>query len=654
MHINPYLNRVAIRDPRQFIGRRREITKIFSRIGASRPQSISIVGDRRIGKSSLLNQIFHTDVRAQYLDRPDDSVFLFMDLQQRRHIAPSDLFQDVFAQLSDSLGDAAVADLAADFDGVRKVLGRLRTMGRRLIILFDEFDAVTTNTRFDLDFYSFLRAAANNYDVAYVTSSARDLQDLCHTAQIADSPFFNIFTNVYLRGFSQAEARQLVCEPSAAAGVPLEDHLPEIVGLGGSIPFFLQIACSSYFDAISEGTPPDRLVEVAEELFLDEARGHFRFIWEHFDAAQRDVIRTLVTGGRVDAQRSHVLEDMRRGGYVVDGPDGPQVFSTAFVDAISRALPEAGSERAVPPTEKFDPGDARRPSDSGGDIAQLLADQGRIGRFVIRERLGGGGMGDVYSAVDSELTRSVAIKVLGMRYAADPVSKRRFLREAQMASILNHPNIATIYEIGEMSGIPYIVMEFVEGETLTELLAARGPLPIATVIDVGCQTASALEEAHEKGVVHRDIKSANIIFTSRGSVKILDFGLAKPIPLAEKMRENVADITEPGVLIGTITYMSPEQASGKGEVTHLSDVFSLGVVLYEMTTGVLPFDADTYFQIISKITNETPKPVRELRPDAPAGLVSVIERAMAKDPGMRFPSARALERELKHLALVHG
>jgi predicted Ser/Thr protein kinase len=657
MYRNPYLNRVAIRDPRQFYGRRREIAKIFSRIGASRPQSISIVGDRRIGKSSLLNQIFHSEVRAQHFDDQGQYVFLFIDLQQRRHISPDDLFQDVFSQLADALGEEAVAGIAPSFDGMRKVLARLRDAGKRLIILFDEFDAVTTNRRFDLDFYSFLRAAANNYDVAYVTSSNRDLQELCHTALIADSPFFNIFTNVYLRAFAPAEARQLIAEPSAAAGVPLEFYARDILDIAGYFPFFLQIACSSYFDALVEGAAADnRLRRAAEDLFLDEARGHFRFMWEHLDADHRDVIRTLVMGGEIDAQKSHVYEDLKRAGYVLDGARGPRVFSSLFVDAISRSRPgTAKPEVEVPPTDKFDPSGTPAAAAPMGDIARLLADEGRIGRFVIRERLGGGGMGDVYSAYDTELTRMVAIKVLGMKYAADPLSKRRFLREAQMASILNHPNIATIYEIGELSGVPYIVMEYVEGVTLTERLASGGPFPVSELVEIGRQVASALEEAHEKGVVHRDIKSANIILTSRGTVKILDFGLAKPSALAEKMREQVSDITEPGVLIGTITYMSPEQASGKGEVTHLSDIFSLGVVLYEMTTGQLPFDGATFFLIINKITHEQPRPVLELRPDAPEHLVAVIERAMAKDPGDRFPSARAVERELKLIeATGHG
>jgi serine/threonine-protein kinase len=651
MFRNPYLNRVAIRDPKQFYGRRREISKIFSRIGASRPQSISVVGDRRIGKSSLLNQIYHSEIRAQHLDPSVPYVFLFVDLQQRRHIGPEDLFRELFGGLADAVDEELVAGVEPTFDGVRRVLGRLRQAGRRLVVLFDEFDAVTTNRKFDLEFYSFLRAVANNYDVAYVTSSNRDLQELCHTALIADSPFFNIFTNVYLRAFSPAEARQLVVEPSEAAGVPLEAYYRQIVDIGGHFPFFVQIACSSYFDALVDGAgADDRLREAAHELFVDEARGHFRFIWDHFDSDHREVVRAIVTGAPIDAQKSHVLEDLKRGGYVLEGTQGLRVFSSLFVDAISRPRAGIGKEIEVPPTEQL-PG---AQSQSGatvahGDMARLLADEGRIGRFAVRERLGGGGMGDVYSAYDTELTRTVAIKVLGMKYVADAISKRRFLREAQMASILNHSNIATIYEIGEVSGVPYIVMEYVEGETLTERLASRGPFAVEEIIEIGCQVASALEEAHEKGVVHRDIKSSNILLTPKGGVKILDFGLAKPSPIVEKMRQRVSDLTEPGVLIGTITYMSPEQASGKGEVTHLSDVFSLGVVLYEMTTGQLPFDAETYYQIIGKITNEEPPPVLLLRPDAPPPLAEIVERAMAKDPSARYPSARALERDLRHL-----
>jgi len=317
-----------------------------------------------------------------------------------------------------------------------------------------------------------------------------------------------------------------------------------------------------------------------------------------------------------------------------------------FVDAISRRSVSV-SDVELPPTDKYDAEGHPLPPGRASEAPPLALEGGRLGRFEVLERLGGGGMGDVYRAYDTDLTRTVAIKVLGARYTSDPMSKRRFLREAQLASILNHPNIATIYEIGELGGAPYIVMEYVEGTTLAERLQRGGALQIRDVVEIGSQVASALEEAHEKGVVHRDIKSGNIIQTPKGGVKILDFGLAKPSPLASKMREDVADLTEPGVLIGTITYMSPEQASGEGEVTHLSDIFSLGIVLYELTTGRLPFDGETYFKIIEKITRQPPQAVAALRPDAPPALVRVVERALAKRPEDRYESAGALQRDLR-------
>ena len=189
---NPYLNRVAIKDPAQFFGRSREVSKIFSRIGASRPQSISVVGDRRIGKSSLLHFINDQQIRARYLDRTESFAFAFIDLQQKRRLTLTEFFKELFVLVAREVNDDSVRQMDPTFDSVRLLLENFRRDGRKLVVLFDEFDAITTNHAFDLEFYSFLRSVANNYDVAYVTSSARDLQELCHTQLIADSPFFNI------------------------------------------------------------------------------------------------------------------------------------------------------------------------------------------------------------------------------------------------------------------------------------------------------------------------------------------------------------------------------------------------------------------------------------------------------------------------------
>src|SRR5262249_34307502 len=211
----------------------------------------------------------------------------------------------------------------------------------------------------------------------------------------------------------------------------------------------------------------------------------------------------------------------------------------------------------------------------------LIEPAGHIGRFQIRRSLGAGGMGEIFESYDTDLQRTVAIKVLASKHIEDESMKQRFLREAQMASQLNHPNIATIHEIGEATGNPYIVMEYVEGQTVAERLG-DGPLPLRDVIEIGIQSAEALAEAHECGVVHRDIKSSNIMITARGKAKVLDFGLAKPLPVLN--RRSKSRLTESGVLLGTVSYMSPEQATAQADVTHLTDIFSLGVVLYEMTT----------------------------------------------------------------------
>jgi serine/threonine-protein kinase len=639
MRSNPFLNRVAIKDPRQFLGRGREVSKIFSRIGASRPQSISVVGERRIGKSSLLRFINDAEVRSRFLDRPADYAFVFIDLQQKRRLSLKEFFKELLALLAAEIRDPSLEKLDPGFDSIRGMLENFRRDGRKLIVLFDEFDAITANRAFDLEFYSFLRSIANNYDVAYVTSSARDLQELCHTQLIADSPFFNIFTNVFLRAFTRREALELITRPSMEAGLPLEGYARRIMEISGHFPYFLQIACSAYFDHLLENDGKLNREEV-EAIFLDEAKGQFRFIWDHLGEGQRQVIRDFNQDGQVAKEHSHIYEDLKRAGYFIEDDRGGRIFSSLFsivisrprrittelreADRLAQAVHDGRTEKVAAPP--------------------LIEPDGHIGRFHIRRSLGAGGMGEIFEATDTDLQRTVAIKVLASKYVEDETMKQRFVREARMASQLNHPNIATIYEIGEAAGNPYIVMEYVEGQTLSDRIAS-GPLDFETIFDVGRQVADALAEAHERGVVHRDIKSSNIMLTRKGKVKVLDFGLAKPLPVTGRAVSKTR-LTESGVLLGTVSYMSPEQATGKSEVTHLSDIFSLGVVLYEMTTGRLPFEGETYFQTIEAISKRAPSSVRKHRRDAPEKLTDMIERALKKSPAERFQSATEIASKL--------
>lgn len=640
---NPYLNRVAIKDPAQFFGRAREVSKIFSRVGASRPQSISVVGERRIGKSSLLCFINHPQIRERFLDRPESYAFAFIDLQQKRRLTLTEFFKELFALLAKETGDKSLNKLQPSFDSLRSMLENFRRDGRKLVVLFDEFDAITTNRAFDLEFYSFLRSIANNYDVAFVTSSARDLQELCHTQLIADSPFFNIFTNVFLRAFTRKEALELITRPSAEAGLPLEGYARRIMEIGGYFPYFLQIACSAYFDYLLENDGKLDRQEV-EATFLDEAKGQFRFIWDHLSEGPRRAIREFIENGHVEKEHEHIYEDLKRAGYFIHDDRGSRIFSTLFSSVISRP-------RVI--TTELRETDRAAMAVHDGKTEKVIAPpliepEGHIGRFEIRRSLGAGGMGEIFESYDTDLQRTVAIKVLASKHIEDESMKQRFLREAQMASQLNHPNIATIHEIGEATGNPYIVMEYVEGQTVAERLA-RGPLAIDEIVDIGVQSAEALAEAHERGVVHRDIKTSNIMITPRGKVKVLDFGLAKPLPVLN--RRSKSRLTESGVLLGTVSYMSPEQATGQGEVTHLTDIFSLGVVLYEMITGRLPFEGETYFQTIEAIKKRAPSPIRKHRQDAPDRLAAVIDCMLRKNPEERYQEAAEVARDLQMVAL---
>src|SRR5881398_3019220 len=261
------------------------------------------------------------------------------------------------------------------------------------------------------------------------------------------------------------------------------------------------------------------------------------------------------------------------------------------------------------------------------------------GRYRIVRKLGAGGMADVYLAEDQELGRRVAIKILNDRHAADDQFVERFRREAKNAAGLSHPNIVSIYDRGTAEGTYYIAMEYLDGRSLKELIVSRGPAPVKTAVEYARQILAAVGFAHRHGIVHRDIKPHNVLVGPEGRLKVTDFGIA---------RSGASQMTEVGSIIGTAQYLSPEQARG-APVDQTSDLYSVGVVLFELLTGEVPFTGDTPLEIAMKHLSEVPVPPSELRDDVPDDLDLVVLRALAKDPEDRYQTAEEMDADLARI-----
>ncbi len=339
---NPYLHRVMIKRREGFFGRRAEVQRIFARLNATPPGSISIVGDRKVGKSSLLNHVYTRDVREDLLAEPDRMVMVYLDLQVEKDMTIPSFVDMVLGLVGLELrGRLDVSGCARSLEGIEAMIQQLGAAGIRLAVLLDEFEVITGNANFDLEFFSFLRYLANHYDVAYLTSSARNLQVLCHTKEISDSPFFNIFSTMRLTSFQLAEAEELIRVPSAKVGKPLEAWTDRVLELSGLFPFYIQVACTHTLEYLHERPGADPDFQDIRQRFTEEAKPHYQYLWDNFDDHEQQAIGRLAQKQRIPDKLRHVVDELTSRRFVIPG-DRPRLFSQPF-EAFVLEVGQGGS-----------------------------------------------------------------------------------------------------------------------------------------------------------------------------------------------------------------------------------------------------------------------------------------------------------------------
>lgn len=340
---NPYLNRVMINNPRDFFGRNKEIRKIYSRLDAPHPQSISVVGDRRVGKSSLMNYIYNRRNRKRNMQNYENAIFVYLDFQKSVNFDVPKFIDFLFSVFSyDSEEGKKYADGEKTLDQLKEVVQEINDKGKRIIILMDEFEVITKNEKFEEDFFSFLRSLANSYKVAYVTSSCDELQLMCHNQDISDSPFFNIFSNLPLRTFSREEATELITVPSKTEGIPLESYTDKIMKLSGYFPMYLQIACSNVFEHLLDNPKAEPDWNQITKSYKDEVFPHYSFIWDRMEETEQDNLSRIASDKPISKQYKFINENLLRRGYLLESVEEPALFSDTFKDFVLAQVESSG------------------------------------------------------------------------------------------------------------------------------------------------------------------------------------------------------------------------------------------------------------------------------------------------------------------------
>ena len=641
---NPYVARGPLRNPEMFFGRQTELNEIASFLQGN--QSVSIVGPRKIGKTSLLFHLMRP-ATCDALGLSKDFLFAYLDCEVLGDGTHDQIFGIFAEELSEALADRSLPPEAAlDEAAARpsrlafeRALRKLNQRGLRVVLLLDEFERLSTNANLDVNFFNALRSAAGRYQLAYITASARPLIQLTYSdkpQQILSSPFFNIFAPLFLGFLAETDARQLIQRPSSAAGVLIAASLEDYIYVyAGGHPLALQVTCFFALEALTkpealsgaqsvDASGKSGLWRVIEPRAAQELAAHYEYYW-----------RSLSTNEQLALQHTNDLAERVA---------SDTTLRAVLRDLVQKCLLVSDSNLYRYPSRSWASFVASQtfvaaPAPAAGGLMTGT----RIGPYEVMELLGRGGMAEVYKGRHSRLERMVAIKVLPASLASEADFRARFEREARSIASLRHPNIVQMFDFGDVEGTYYMVMEYISGKDLAHLMSETNPLPRALVYSLASEVASALDYAHAQGLVHRDVKPSNVLLQGSGmqaSAVLTDFGIAK-------MLGGDTGATKTGLMMGTLNYMAPEQIRSSGTVDGRADIYALGIMVYQMLTGRLPFDADNPGAMMLAHLQTTPYDPRQFLPSLSAASAEALLCALAKDPLDRFATAGEFIRSME-------
>jgi tRNA A-37 threonylcarbamoyl transferase component Bud32 len=615
---NPYISRGPVQNPDMFFGRVQELNEISAFLRGN--QSVSIVGPRKIGKTSLLYHLMRPTSWTHY-NLGEDNLFVYFDCEVLGDLDHNQLFGEFASEIEISLDERdlppepdlekAIADpsrLAWE-----RALRRLNKRGLRVILILDEFERLSTNKNLDVNFFNALRSAAGRYQLAFLTASAHPLIELTYAKRSQDilsSPFFNIFAPLFLGLMPAEEAQQLIHEPAKKVGNPFSDEEVEFIHtLVGGHPFGLQVACFHAMDK-SKGLPN------VENHTCSELDSHYQYYWNNLDHAEKATLFHLgdaASRSLSDTTLRGLLRDLEQKCLLVRAGDAYQHTSKAWGNFVNQ------QQVSTPVFSSFNPINAGL----------------QIGSYEVSESISRGGMSEIYRGRHTRLDREVAIKVLPASLAEESDFRSRFESEAKAVAGLRHNNIVQVFDFGDIEGTYYMVMELVRGQDLDSMLDKSPALSAKNVLGIASQVADALDYAHKMNLIHRDIKPSNVMIEgSEHDLRavLTDFGIAK-------IRARDTSATKTGVLMGTMNYIAPEQIRSAGEVDWRADIYSLGVMLFQLLTGQLPFQGENPGSVMVAHLQEPPPDPRQFSPDISPAAAAAILRALDKEPQNRQSTA---------------